>query len=277
MLTSPATAGCARLFRSGAAPLTSCTSRTLAEMAKRRLNDGTIAPSSGHSPFQRAPLPSFPSTSFLHSGSPSTTSSPYVTDNLSASNPFAYDASFDAPTPSTTMPSEHRASNYAAVSAPPRSPPSDSKATDLTSPGRSQTLEEMYSAPENTLEIEVRDPRTQGRSSVAIAVQRLTCARRVWQEDVHRLRDSLQSMSNNSSSRSMANLKCHRQTSPRSRSATRLSGEGIRISKHSETSLSAKAHESTYQRCPAKSLVAGQSSAHPARRGRLIGTGSRTR
>lgn len=95
----------------------------------------TTAPTSGHSPFQRAALPasssfrSFPSTSF---STPSTTS-PYVTDQPQSPSRFGPDA-------------------YA----------SDGGAkADM----RGQTLEEMYSAPENTLEIEVRDPRTQGEHS----------------------------------------------------------------------------------------------------------------
>lgn len=89
----------------------------------------SIAPSSGHSPFQRATLPqstsfnAFPSTSL---GAPSG-SSPYVTQQ-SQQEPV-------------------RDSPYAKSEA-----------------ARGQTLEEMYSAPENTLEIEVREPRTQGAS-----------------------------------------------------------------------------------------------------------------
>lgn len=90
---------------------------------------GTIAPSSGHSPFARASLPSstsfnnsFPSTS-LFAGS---SASPYVTDH----QPPVRESSFNK-NPQQGEP-------------------------------RGQTLEEMYSAPENTLEIEVREPRTQG-------------------------------------------------------------------------------------------------------------------
>jgi sorting nexin-3/12 len=90
---------------------------------------GTIAPSSGHSPFARAALPSstsfnssFPSTSLFSGGG----SSPYVTDQ----QPPLCESAFNK-TPQQGEP-------------------------------RGQTLEEMYSAPENTLEIEVREPRTQG-------------------------------------------------------------------------------------------------------------------
>lgn len=98
------------------------------------------APSSGHSPFARAALPastsftSFPSTSL---SSPSG-SSPYVT-SINQDNAR-----------------EWRESPYAKT---PASPPHGEP--------RGQTLEEMYSAPENTLEIEVRDPRIQGGSLVS--------------------------------------------------------------------------------------------------------------
>ncbi|KAK4046526.1 Sorting nexin-3 [Microbotryomycetes sp. JL221] len=102
------------------------------------MSGGSFAPSSGHSPFARVPLPppaasfssQFPSTSL---SSPSG-SSPYVTDrNYSYGNKVGnngYDQSGPTSSPSRPEP-------------------------------RGQTLEEMYSAPENTLEIEVRDPRTQ--------------------------------------------------------------------------------------------------------------------
>ncbi|GAA5872644.1 hypothetical protein JCM1840_004862 [Sporobolomyces johnsonii] len=90
---------------------------------------GLIAPSSGHSPFARASLPSsttFPSTSL---SSPSG-SSPYVTDQ-----------------PRSRL-------NEALGGGERRQRGNEAEP-------RGQTLEEMYSAPENTLEIEVRDPRTQ--------------------------------------------------------------------------------------------------------------------
>ncbi|SCV72793.1 BQ2448_4330 [Microbotryum intermedium] len=122
---------------------------------------GTIAPSSGHSPFARANLP--PSTSF--SSFPSTSlsspsgSSPYVTDRPSTSH-FAYreptPASISSSSSSQTSPTKNYnggAAAQAGVDAP-SSPSAGHEA-------RGQTLEEMYSAPENTLEIEVRDPRTQ--------------------------------------------------------------------------------------------------------------------
>ena len=56
-------------------------------------------------------------------------------------------------TPSTTSPyvTDHQP--------PPRESPGGK------ADARGQTLEEMYSAPENTLEIEVREPRTQGESA----------------------------------------------------------------------------------------------------------------
>ncbi|ORY55557.1 Phox homologous domain-containing protein [Leucosporidium creatinivorum] len=88
---------------------------------------GTIAPSSGHSPFVRASLPSstsfngFPSTSlFSNSGA-----SPYVTDQQPPVRESAYNKNPHQGEP------------------------------------RGQTLDEAYSPPENTLEIEVREPRTQ--------------------------------------------------------------------------------------------------------------------
>ncbi|KDE03586.1 hypothetical protein MVLG_05921 [Microbotryum lychnidis-dioicae p1A1 Lamole] len=126
---------------------------------------GTIAPSSGHSPFARANLP--PSTSF--SSFPSTSlsspsgSSPYVTDRPSNSR-FAYHeptpATMSSSSSSQTSPTKNHngvggggGDQAEAVNAP-SSPSAGHEA-------RGQTLEEMYSAPENTLEIEVRDPRTQ--------------------------------------------------------------------------------------------------------------------
>ncbi|GAA5932870.1 hypothetical protein JCM1841_004619 [Sporobolomyces salmonicolor] len=96
---------------------------------------GLIAPSTGHSPFARASLPSIPSsTSFTSFPSTSlscpSSSSPYVTDHP-------------------------RSSLNEALGGAQRG----QKLGDAEP--RGQTLEEMYSAPENTLEIEVRDPRTQ--------------------------------------------------------------------------------------------------------------------
>jgi len=119
----------------------------------------TTAPTSGQSPFQRASLPSstsfrsFPSTSF---NTPST-SSPYVTDQPQSPNRFAYHGDDDDP---WTGPGSG-AGLGAGASGADKGPKGEHK-HDL----RGQTLEEMYSAPENTLEIEVRDPRTQGRPTV---------------------------------------------------------------------------------------------------------------
>lgn len=101
---------------------------------------GSIAPTSGHSPFVRASLPppasfhSFPSTSF---STPSST------------NPYVTDPGYGRRTPITNSQDE------------PSSPQKQSEA-------RGQTLEEMYSAPENTLEIEVREPRTQGELQLRV-------------------------------------------------------------------------------------------------------------
>ena len=101
---------------------------------------GSIAPTSGHSPFVRAALPppasfhSFPSTSF---STPSSTN-PYVTDpGYGRRTPITHSANAQDSEPSLPQ-----------------------KPNDV----RGQTLEEMYSAPENTLEIEVREPRTQGET-----------------------------------------------------------------------------------------------------------------
>ncbi|KAK4701493.1 sorting nexin-3/12, partial [Phenoliferia sp. Uapishka_3] len=100
---------------------------------------GSLAPTSGHSPFVRATLPppasfhSFPSTSF---STPSSTN-PYVTDpgygrrNGANPDPVGQSGVGGGGSPQ--------------------------KGNEV----RGQTLEEMYSAPENTLEIEVREPRTQ--------------------------------------------------------------------------------------------------------------------
>lgn len=110
-------------------------------------NDGMIAPSSGHSPFLRANLPSstsfnqFPSTSL---SSPSH-SSPYVTQQQPpARQSTAY------------MSSAHSSPTKSLGGG-------DGGKTREQQDARGQTLEEMYSAPENTLEIEVREPRTQGK------------------------------------------------------------------------------------------------------------------
>ncbi|GEM11773.1 sorting nexin-3 [Rhodotorula toruloides] len=95
---------------------------------------GLIAPSSGHSPFARLPLPaSF--SAFSSTSDPLASSSPYVTDQPRSALNQAFGGG----------------SNVAGAKG---------KEPSQGDP-RGQTLEEMYSAPENTLEIEVRDPRTQ--------------------------------------------------------------------------------------------------------------------
>jgi hypothetical protein len=51
----------------------------------------------------------------------------------------------------------------------------------------------MYSVPESFLEIEVRNPQTHGMILLSLQVSpRLTHSLRLWQEDVHRLRNRLQ-------------------------------------------------------------------------------------
>lgn len=113
------------------------------------------APTSGHSSFQRANLPpstsfrSFPSTSF---NTPST-SSPYVTDQPQSPNRFAYRGDDD---------DEGWTESGSGAAAAGDKGAKGEQRHDM----RGQTLEEMYSAPENTLEIEVRDPRTQGKRLV---------------------------------------------------------------------------------------------------------------
>lgn len=119
---------------------------------------GLIAPSSGHSPFARLPLPA----SFTASAFPSTsnTSSPYVTDQpRSALNRTFGGGDYVPPNGNGKGKEVVNPSTTTTTAA------AGSKAPE---PGaaepRGQTLEEMYSAPENTLEIEVRDPQTRGES-----------------------------------------------------------------------------------------------------------------
>ncbi|BGP20776.1 hypothetical protein JCM10213_008913 [Rhodosporidiobolus nylandii] len=111
---------------------------------------GLVAPSTGHSPFARVPLPSsfnFPSTS-LHQPSGS---SPYVTDQPRS----AMNESFGGGAYSPSRASRIRNGGQQAYGA-----QGEAEGAKVAEP-RGQTLEEMYSAPENTLEIEVRDPRNQ--------------------------------------------------------------------------------------------------------------------
>lgn len=106
---------------------------------------GLVAPSTGHSPFARVPLPSsfnFPSTS-LHTPSGS---SPYVTDQPRSALNEAFGGGAYSPNRGSRIKQQQREEEMGGKGGEPRG----------------QTLEEMYSAPENTLEIEVRDPRTQG-------------------------------------------------------------------------------------------------------------------
>ncbi|GAA5877177.1 hypothetical protein JCM8547_001965 [Rhodosporidiobolus lusitaniae] len=110
---------------------------------------GLVAPSTGHSPFARVPLPSsfnFPSTS-LHTPSGS---SPYVTDQPRS----ALNEAFGGGAYSPNRGSRIRGNGY-------QQEEREAQGAKVGGEPRGQTLEEMYSAPENTLEIEVRDPRTQ--------------------------------------------------------------------------------------------------------------------
>ncbi|GAA5917226.1 hypothetical protein JCM6882_005531 [Rhodosporidiobolus microsporus] len=112
---------------------------------------GLVAPSTGHSPFARVPLPSsfnFPSTS-LHTPSGS---SPYVTDQPRSALNEAFGGGAYSPSRGSRI---KNGGQYGAHGAGGEAP------EGAKGEPRGQTLEEMYSAPENTLEIEVRDPRTQ--------------------------------------------------------------------------------------------------------------------
>ncbi|BGP03974.1 Sorting nexin-3 [Rhodotorula toruloides] len=114
---------------------------------------GLIAPSSGHSPFARLPLPaSF--SAFSSTSDPLASSSPYVTDQPRSALNQAFGGGSYVP------PSERGRVNPVTVQASTSAAGAKGKEPAQGDP-RGQTLEEMYSAPENTLEIEVRDPRTQ--------------------------------------------------------------------------------------------------------------------
>ncbi|GAA5991390.1 hypothetical protein JCM11641_004616 [Rhodosporidiobolus odoratus] len=124
-------------------------------MADTPTAPGLVAPSTGHSPFARVPLPSsfaFPSTS-LHSPSGS---SPYVTDQPRS----AMNESFGGGAYSPNRASRIRGNSAEQQAVQGGKVQGQGQGQGLGEP-RGQTLEEMYSAPENTLEIEVRDPRTQ--------------------------------------------------------------------------------------------------------------------
>lgn len=119
---------------------------------------GLIAPSSGHSPFARLPLPA----SFTASAFPSTshTSSPYVTDQPRS----ALNRTFGG---GDYVPPNGNGKGKEVVNPSTTTTATGSKAPEQgAAEPRGQTLEEMYSAPENTLEIEVRDPQTRGESGV---------------------------------------------------------------------------------------------------------------
>ncbi|GAA6040830.1 hypothetical protein JCM8097_007736 [Rhodosporidiobolus ruineniae] len=108
---------------------------------------GLVAPSTGHSPFARVPLPSsfsFPSTS-LHTPS---TNSPYITDQPRSALNQEFGGGAYSPSRASRIRQQQGLNGEDGVGGKERGEP------------RGQTLEEMYSAPENTLEIEVRDPRT---------------------------------------------------------------------------------------------------------------------
>jgi len=96
----------------------------------------TFQPTSTHSPFARTSSPSNPFASF--STATGSTSSPYVTS------------------PGYSSPSSY----YPDIMAPSSPTGSATGGAGTQLQNRTQTLEEMYSVPENYLEIEVRDPRT---------------------------------------------------------------------------------------------------------------------
>lgn len=122
---------------------------------------GLIAPSSGHSPFARLPLPAaFHSSSAFGTASTSNTSSPYVTDQpRSALNRTFGGKDYLPPDRAAQSPAD--AASGASGGAGGAAAPQQQQQGEP----RGQTLEEMYSAPENTLEIEVRDPQTRGAST----------------------------------------------------------------------------------------------------------------
>ncbi|GAA5877582.1 hypothetical protein JCM3774_006124 [Rhodotorula dairenensis] len=117
---------------------------------------GLIAPSSGHSPFARLPLPAafttasaFPSTS--------NTSSPYVTDQPRSALNRTFGGGDYVPPNGNGGKAKDVASQQGVAGQ--QQQQQGAGAAPAAEP-RGQTLEEMYSAPENTLEIEVRDPQT---------------------------------------------------------------------------------------------------------------------
>lgn len=134
------------------------TSRAPAYDPTHPSDPGLIAPSSGHSPFARLPLPASFSTS---SAFPSTsqTSSPYVTDQPRSALNRTFGGGDYVPPDRQLQQHHHSASSSAAGP----QPPSVEGQKPAQGEPRGQTLEEMYSAPENTLEIEVRDPQTRGK------------------------------------------------------------------------------------------------------------------
>lgn len=119
---------------------------------------GLIAPSSGHSPFARVALPTtFPATSLFAQG-PS--ASPYVTDQPRSALNLSFGGADYLP------PSARNRATAGGAGGGASEGPVAAGAKPAQGEPRGQTLEEMYSAPENTLEIEVRDPRTQGASAL---------------------------------------------------------------------------------------------------------------
>lgn len=128
---------------------------------------GLIAPSSGHSPFARLPLPAaFHSSSAFGTASTSNTSSPYVTDQpRSALNRTFGGRDYVPPDRAALSPADAASgASGGAGGAGGAAAPQQQQQQQQGEP-RGQTLEEMYSAPENTLEIEVRDPQTRGAST----------------------------------------------------------------------------------------------------------------
>ncbi|GJN94777.1 hypothetical protein Rhopal_007869-T1 [Rhodotorula paludigena] len=127
---------------------------------------GLIAPSSGHSPFARIALPTaFPASSLLRGQGAhgDHTSSPYVTDQPRSALNERFGGAEYVP-PHLRQQHHHASSSSSSSATGARARAGTGGSEQGQAQGgepRGQTLEEMYSAPENTLEIEVRDPRTQ--------------------------------------------------------------------------------------------------------------------
>lgn len=242
---------------------------------------GLIAPSSGHSPFVRVSTqsPYLLSSSFNAAYHPTGSSS--ASDR--SSDPFGYASISRAPPPGpTSSPTKGKAAGpqsptRSSTAPQPQSPgslagPSSSSSAaapsasagaptgtaaaatvgagaPLTSPSledRAQTLEEMYSAPENFLEIEVREPRTQG-ASISLSVPVCSPV----------LTTSVCAHQSLGARRTRTTRLCAGPTFPRSGSGIRPSGAGTRTLSSSATCSSASRPGSTFPSSPARSSRTG--------------------